>query len=239
MKSRKFTLGLLALILTQLLSFKTFAQCCVAPVNLTQQLINLFGEVQSEHLYWQRVQEVGCITPVKYRVEYSEVGQNNWISSIINTPPNAKEGRAVVPAPHCNCEEEYEWRVQGICSDTTAFVYGQNFILKGNTICHTIYCGTHFTASSASTASSQGKFTATVYPNPVAGELKLSGNLKAGGPVNVQIMNSVGQTVLRQDYNFNSGDFNTGMDVSKLPPGVYLVVVNDKTERAALSIVKQ
>jgi hypothetical protein len=78
-----------------------------------------------------------------------------------------------------------------------------------------------------------------IYPNPVAGELKLTGHLNAGGTVTIQIINSVGQTVLRESYNFNSGDFNTGIDVSKLPPGVYLVVVNDKTERTALSMIKQ
>jgi hypothetical protein len=96
-----------------------------------------------------------------------------------------------------------------------------------------------FTYSNIATVQIVNEKPLVIYPNPVAGELKLSGHLNAGGTVNIQIINSVGQTVLREDHNFDSGDFNTGIDLSKLPPGVYLVVVNDSTERTALSIIKQ
>jgi hypothetical protein len=250
MKSRQFTLGLMALILIQLISFKTVAQCCVASVNLTEKheyACSTFPFPQCfqyEYLQWQRVQKTGCTTPVKYKLQYRSVGDSLWTTVIVTVKkPDAKFGYADVgpgrcycyPLP-CHCIVTYEWRVQGICSDTskTAWVAGSNFTL--------ISQGERFpivTTSSASATSSQSKFTVAAYPNPVASELNLSGNLKAGGPVNVQIINSVGQTILLQDYNFNSFSFSTSVDVSKLPPGVYLVVVSDKTERATLSIVKQ
>jgi hypothetical protein len=238
MKSKQFTLGLIVLILIQLLSIKTLAQCCVAPVNLTDAIKwSICGGghcYNAAFLRWQRIQKAGCTPPVKYRFQYRMNGGINWVSFIVTTKPNAKFGEKIIGPPTCACRINYEWRVQGICSDTnkTDFVDGPNFSLKGTGIFP-------FTTSSTSDASSQGKLTVAAYPNPVAGELKLSGNLKAGGPVNVQIINSVGQTILRQGYNFNPGNFNTGIDVSKLPPGVYLVVVNDKTERATLTVLKQ
>jgi hypothetical protein len=248
MKSKQFTLGLMALILSQLLSLKTVAQCCVAPVNLTEQTTILYSDppliirVGSVAVYrWQRVQQAGCTTPVKYKIKWHFVGEPDslWFTKIVTTAPDAsfvdymdtcKE--KCCPSGNCFSETSIEWRVRGICSGTNKsdWVHGPDFKLVSSA---------SVTTSSASDASSQGKFTVTAYPNPVAGELNLSGNLKAGGPVTIQIINSVGQTVLREDHNFNSGNFNTGIDVSKLPPGVYLVIVNDKAERATLSIIKQ
>jgi hypothetical protein len=241
MKSRQFTLGLMVLILTELLSFKTVAQCCVAPVNLEpipecttpppEPIICSTAKLQ-----WNRVQEAGCTTPITYKVQWRVVGASVWTNRIVTTNPDATTGFTKTDPPLvCKCRRTYEWRVRGICSDTnkTAWVQGPDFTLTGNPF------PISFATSSASAASSQDKFTVAAYPNPVAGELKLLGNLKAGGPVNVQIINSVGQTVVRQDYNFNPGNFSTGIDVSKLPPGVYLVVVNDKTERATLTVLKQ
>jgi hypothetical protein len=236
MKSRQCTLGVVALMLTQLLSFKTSAQCCVAPVNLTVTLLYRNGFPADADLQWKRVQEAGCTTPVKYKFQRRAVGSTVWITGIVTTQPNTTIADTIVNGFNCLCGGiTYEWRIQGICSDTnkTAFVRGPNFKIGFP------FVGLPVTTSPASAISSQGKFTIIAYPNPVANELKLSGNLKAGGPVNIQIINSVGQMVLREDRNFSAGDFNTGIDVSKLPPGVYLVVVNDKTERTTLSIVKQ
>jgi hypothetical protein len=238
MKSRQFTLGLLALILTQLLSFKTLAQCCVAPENLLVVTvvhcpIGFPNCLLGAHLSWARAPEAGCTTPVKYKLEIRAVGDTIWRGFIVTTSPDATVVDTTIGLPKCFlCTFTFEWRVRGICSATnkSAWVYGKNY---------TDIASPPFTTSSASDASSQGKFTVTAYPNPVAGELKLSGHLKARGSVNVQIINSVGQTVLHYDYNLNSGDFRTSVDVSKLPPGVYLVIVNNKTERATSSIIKQ
>jgi hypothetical protein len=245
MKSRQFTLGLMALILTAFLSFKTLAQCCVAPVNVTGETTLLYTQPPNPQPYasvtvyrWQRVQEAGCTTPVKYKLQTRPVGDSVWNTRIVTTAPDATfvEIRDTCYKFYYECRVtsklRYQWRVQGICSATnkTAWVHGPTLgTLTATTV----------TTSSASDASSQAKFTVVAYPNPAAGELKLSGNLKAGGPVNVQIINSVGETVLRQNYNFNPGDFSTRIDVSKLPSGVYLVVVNDKNERTTLSIIKQ
>jgi hypothetical protein len=243
MKSRQFTLGLMAFILIQLISFKAVAQCCVIPENLTIKEVPFGCAITSWDLQWERIQKAGCTIPLKYKVQYRRAGDSGWATIIVTTAQDATVGDTIIHfgyiRPLCT-RIYYEWRVKGICSDTnkTTFVYGPNFFIY---VCPVGYpCfQSPVTTSSASAASSEGKFTVTAYPNPVAGELKLSGHLKAGGIVNIQIINSVGQTVLRWDHNFNSGDFNTGIDVSKLPPEVYVVIVNDNTERTALSIIKQ
>jgi hypothetical protein len=327
MKSRQFTLGLLTLILIQLLSFKTVAQCCVAPENLTGT-IGSWGIccpiAVPEGFYvifaWNSVQKAGCITPVKYALEYRRVGDSLWRTIIVTTGPI--DGVVSVKTDTCRvrccsgCYFEVEWQVEGICSDTdtTAWISGpivsdalpltllnfiaalngkaaqlrwhtateintKNFIIQRSIDAihfqnigsvNAVDNSTQITSYSFDDAGAfnaganklyyrlqmedkDGKFTysniATVqivnekplviYPNPVANELKLSGHLNVGGTGSIQIINSVGQTILREDHNFNSGDFNTGIDVSKLPPGVYLVVVNDNTDRTTLSIIKQ
>jgi hypothetical protein len=326
MKSRQFTLGLMALILTQLLSFKAVAQCCVAPANLMARVFNYYdcGVPPSycEHvlLEWQRVQKAGCTTPVEYEVIWrSENGIFCYGGAgqvFLTVQPGATYVSTIIGVHRgyygfCGVQ----WEVRGICSDTntTAWITGpspgalpltllnftaalngkaaqlqwatateintKNFIIQrsidaahfqnigsvnavGNSTQITSYSfadagafnvGANKLYYRLQMVDKDGKFTYSniaivqienekrlvIYPNPVTNELKLSGHLNAGSSVNIQIINSVGQTVLRQRHNFNPGDFNTGIDVSKLPPGVYLVLVNDDAEKAALSIIKQ
>jgi hypothetical protein len=138
MKSRQFTLGLMALILTAFLSFKTLAQCCVAPVNLTARVFNLydcggFPPSYCEHvlLEWQRVQKAGCTTPVEYEVIWhSENGifcQGGAGQVFLTVQPGATDVSTIIGVHRgysgfCGVQ----WEVRGICSDTntTAWITG-------------------------------------------------------------------------------------------------------------------
>jgi len=225
MKTRIFTFGLGILLSALTISSRSGAQCCVAPANLT---VKSLGRTEAD-LQWQRIKQASCTTPVKYKVQYRQLGTTAWTSVIVRTKRDDKFGdttiKGLTPAT------TYQWRVQGICSTTskTAFIDGPNF---------TTLAAAAVTVSSSS-SSLQEKLTITAYPNPVNSELKVSGHLKAGGLIDVQIVNSTGQVVARHSYNFNSGDFSASIDVSKLPTGVYIVVVDNKGEKATLNILKQ
>jgi hypothetical protein len=226
MKNRIFTLGLLGAMVFTLLSSQSLAQCCVAPANLT---VTSIGKAEAD-LQWQRVKQTACTTPVLYRVQYRVSGTTIWTIVNVRTRKDDQFGdttlKGLTPAT------TYQWRVIGICSSTnkTAFVKGPNF---------TTLAAPAITATSVSSASAQGKLTVTAYPNPVISELKLTGQLKTNDPIDILIVNSTGQTVFHQSYHFNSGDFSTFVDVSKLSAGVYIVVLSNKTEKAVLNILKQ
>ena len=216
MNTRIFTSGLLLIIMVGLLSVEASAQCCVAPTNLRVKSI---GRHEAD-LKWTRVFQASCTTPVKYKVQYRVHGTNTWTTLMVRTKKDDVAGdttvRNLTPAT------TYEWRVQGICSSTskTDWVMGPNF-----------------TTLATPQAISIGEINA--YPNPVGNQLNLTGTLKAGGSIKVQVMNSFGQAVLERSFNLNAGTFNTTVDVSSLKSGIYQVMVTNNTGSATLNIIKQ
>lgn len=216
MNTRIFTSGLLLIIMVSLLSAQASAQCCVAPTNLR---VKSLGRTEAD-LKWSRVFQGGCTTPVRYKVQYRVLGATTWTTVMVRTKKDDLTGdttvRNLTPAT------TYQWRVQGICSSTdkTSWVMGPNF-----------------TTLAMPQALSMGEINA--YPNPVGSELNLAGSLKAGGTITVQIMNSLGQSVLERSFNLNAGKFNTTIDVSNLKSGIYKVIVNNNTGSTTLNIIKQ
>jgi len=225
MKTRTFTLGLLAVLMC-FAGLQAAAQCCVTPANLTVKSV---GRREAD-LQWKRVVQTGCITPVRYKVQYRVLGTATWTTVMVRTRKDDKFGDTMVSG--LTLSTTYQWRVQGICSSTsrTAFVNGPNF---------TTLAAPVVTTSAVSSNSLQGNLTATVYPNPVGGEMNITGYLKVSGPVDVQLLNSMGQAVFHQSYNFSQGDFSTKIDVSKLHTGIYTMIACNKAERVSLTIVKE
>lgn len=77
----------------------------------------------------------------------------------------------------------------------------------------------------------------TVYPNPVANEIRVTmANSWQDRTVNIQIINASGQNIKRIS-NTMPGQTAT-VNVSALPPGLYLVQVSDGTETAIRRFVK-
>lgn len=62
------------------------------------------------------------------------------------------------------------------------------------------------------------------YPNPTSSELTVEFSMKSPSDVRVELVNTVGQVVRRQDYP-DSTVFKETMDVSDLPAGVYYIKV--------------
>ena len=223
MKKKIFTLGLLVMILMALAG-EAGAQCCVAPTNLRVRSISR----HEAELRWNRVTQVGCTTPTKYRVQYRVKGTTTWTTIIVRTKKDDVRGDTSVR--NLTPSTTYQWRVQGICSSTskTAFIAGPDFTTLA------------FAVSSAVTSSSpQNKLSVTASPNPAVSVLNLTGHAKETGPVEIQIISQTGFMVFHKSYNFNSYDFSTSIDVSKFQKGTYMVRVNGKTEKASLTIIKE
>ena len=65
-----------------------------------------------------------------------------------------------------------------------------------------------------------------LFPNPVENELFLKFRLDEPQELSVQLLNTMGQVITTQQINDQNGVLN--IDTSKLPSGVYQVMVSDK-----------
>jgi hypothetical protein len=63
----------------------------------------------------------------------------------------------------------------------------------------------------------------TVFPNPAQDRVTVKGILNNPGAVKVSIVNSVGQTVLENNYNYTSSLFGEVISIDKLSNGVYFM----------------
>ncbi|MBE0648796.1 MAG: T9SS type A sorting domain-containing protein [Bacteroidales bacterium] len=67
----------------------------------------------------------------------------------------------------------------------------------------------------------------TVFPNPVGSLLKLQIKLNEPEQVKVNIYNHMGQHLVTDEWKFPSGNFQQEIDVSYLPPAIYLITIQN------------
>ncbi|MDN3584093.1 S8/S53 family peptidase [Mucilaginibacter flavus] len=65
----------------------------------------------------------------------------------------------------------------------------------------------------------------TVFPVPSSTNIYVVFNAKTATDLNLSLVNSVGQTVITNKQSLSAGDFSTVLNVSNVPPGVYVVKV--------------
>ncbi|GAA3988069.1 S8/S53 family peptidase [Mucilaginibacter dorajii] len=65
----------------------------------------------------------------------------------------------------------------------------------------------------------------TVFPVPASTNIYVVFTAKTATDLNLSLVNSVGQTVVSNKQNLPQGDFSTVLNVSDVPPGVYVVKV--------------
>lgn len=66
-----------------------------------------------------------------------------------------------------------------------------------------------------------------VYPNPNHGEFTIEVITAASEDVNIQIYNSIGALIWKQDNVIISGNYTTKVDIHQLPDGVYMVALKN------------
>ncbi len=75
-----------------------------------------------------------------------------------------------------------------------------------------------------------------IFPNPTAGKITIDISRFAGQLLDVRLFDSVGKEVLYKNQQVEEGSARMEMDLSKLPPGIYAIWVN---ELEVKKIVKQ
>ena len=76
-------------------------------------------------------------------------------------------------------------------------------------------------------------FTVYVLQNPVKSSIQLNVKATANTLLHVNIVNTVGQTVLSKQINVSTGDNNIGLDASSLTSGTYFIKVKDIKNNSA------
>jgi hypothetical protein len=78
-----------------------------------------------------------------------------------------------------------------------------------------------------------------IYPNPVSDQLQISIENKWQGALQLQVVNTLGQTVLSISSEKNATNFSQQINVTELPVGIYRLLVSDGEEMMVQAFVKQ
>jgi hypothetical protein len=79
----------------------------------------------------------------------------------------------------------------------------------------------------------------SVSPNPATERVSLALQAKTTGQLRIRLINTIGMELLRMEQPVRSGtEYRHDLDISLLPPGVYMVEVQDGTSRSVRQVVK-
>src|SRR6266513_3073631 len=110
MKTKVFTSAILLLSLMAFTTTSSYSQCCVAPANLTVTHI----EATHADVQWDRLTQVGCTTPKKYKVRYRIVGTTTWTNVTVKVHMDDPTGDTSLN--NLTPSTTYQWQVRGICN---------------------------------------------------------------------------------------------------------------------------
>lgn len=78
-----------------------------------------------------------------------------------------------------------------------------------------------------------------LYPNPVLDELQLELELRASAKLKIEVMNLLGQTMIRLDKSLHQGQHLLPLNVSQLAEGVYMLRIQSGDQQLVERIVKK
>ena len=77
------------------------------------------------------------------------------------------------------------------------------------------------------------------YPNPFTSELNISYNIETDSPLSIELVNTLGQSVWKQNYGQQSkGVFNTVIPTQDLAKGLYHIVIRSAKNQVTLKVIR-
>jgi hypothetical protein len=77
----------------------------------------------------------------------------------------------------------------------------------------------------------------SVYPNPASDNLNLKWNASGTKYFDIHLYNSIGEEVMRSEKMKTNSVTENKIDISSLPNGIYLLVIENGTDRVTKKIV--
>ncbi len=116
----------------------------------------------------------------------------------------------------------------------TAFPYWFNGYMDDLRIYSRVLTASEITSyntidSPTAIANIPGKLNAEIYPNPSQGTIYIQGNGLDAQSVNVQVLNTVGQSVYREQMTVANGQLEKQIDLGNIANGVYIVHISSET----------
>lgn len=170
---------------------------CTSPVILSA---NLITESQAT-LNWNSIPGA-----LQYEVAYRKSGTGSWTT--LFTDDNSLTLGGLIPA------SLYQWQVRTQCAEGWKNYSTPSFF---NTLI------LRSTESSSVAASSL----ITILPNPAKDHITVMLHTTFTGNVHFTIYDLLGQPVLYQSVDFQTGDSACAFDLHRVPPGVYFLSVQD------------
>ena len=79
----------------------------------------------------------------------------------------------------------------------------------------------------------------SIFPNPTSDKLFIQVKNNSSVDATIEIVDALGKTALKQNYNFNSSDNTRSLSVSTLPVGIYFVKITSLKDIIVLRFVKE
>lgn len=202
-----------------------------APANAEPVELKKFTAQQLDanvELQWITSSEENYLS---FEVERSGDGQN----FVKVTSVEAKKGngtgasyKALDTAPYSGTNY---YRLKIIRSNELNALYSQTISIKVNG-------GTN--TSTTSTTATDGSSTPNgLYPNPSSGNFRLAYNARQSGAVHIQVVNTMGQILHRQDARCQEGHNEIKVAAAGLPKGVYIVIMDVPGETIKEKVIIQ
>lgn len=77
----------------------------------------------------------------------------------------------------------------------------------------------------------------SIYPNPTSGKLKLNMSARNGSDVRINVLNTLGSSVLESEKVLSTGDHSLELDISGHPQGIYFVKIEAGNEIKTLRVI--
>lgn len=79
----------------------------------------------------------------------------------------------------------------------------------------------------------------SAYPNPFTESIMVRIELQQSATVAIEIMDILSQAVISRNFGFKSGAIEEPMDVSFLPPGMYIMKIAINNENYPIKLIKK
>ena len=79
-----------------------------------------------------------------------------------------------------------------------------------------------------------------VSPNPVSSSIQIQGKAETSGTIVMRMINSAGHEVLAERFSVSEGvTYSRFVDIYHLPPGMYIVEVQEGSNKTSKKVLKQ
>lgn len=212
-------------------NFTTFCDtfsCCNRPDSL--KLVSYSGN--NFCVSWNIKDSMPCDSSIGATIRYKWEGTSTWKTVDVTYSAGAKKYTYCDTATKCLF---YDWQVRTKCKRAGVVTYSAYVI--GNQFINTSRC-LPIPRGMNTNANNSGSLILGINPNPVTSEMTVYTNKNLSGNFSIQIIDAVGQIIIKRDVVSRQKPIKLKMNTDMLKGGLYYIVLTGKGENAKTSFLK-